>query len=147
MDAEILCFMTEKDQEDFFREVQKHCDEINLSTLPMQLVVGDCRLLFTPTKSDNETLYCGKLEIRLGPSDSACNSQERAKKVFRKLRNWIKKGYWSRLAYLNQNKKGKLTPSRNHWLGPDAKRWKELNPDKHILQLSKTSWMTFDIGF
>jgi len=51
------------------------------------------------------------------------------------------------LAYQHQNKKGKLTPSRNHWLGPEAKKWKDVDSSNHILKLSKTSWMEFDIGF
>lgn len=147
MDAEILFFMSEADQKTFFVEVEKHCDRIETRTDMFHLIIGDCYLQFTPTLFEESTLYCGRLEIRMGSTEKNCKNQEKAKSVFRKLRNWIKKHYWSRLAYLNKNKRDKLTPSRNHWLGPDAKRWKETNPTHNILKLSKTSWMQFDIGF
>jgi len=145
MDAEILFFMSAKDQSEFLSFANKSCDSIVEEFDQFQLRIGDCELLFTPSIIEGNTRYCGKFEIRIGPSDKACKDQERAKSTFRKLRNYIKKNYWSRLAYTN--KKGKLTPSRNHWLAPDAKKWKDSDPDKHILKLSKTSWMVFDIGF
>ena len=147
MDAEILFFMTDKDESDFLTFAEKHCDSIEIQQGTSVLYVGNCKLLFTYSILENETLYCGKLEIRLGRSEFDCADQEKAKSVFRKLRSYIKKNYWSRLAYENENKKGKLTPSRNHWLGPDAKRWKEVDTEGHTLKLSKTSWMEFEIGF
>ncbi len=147
MDAEILFFMTEKDQSEFLSFAEKSCDSIVSQNCIYEFIVGDCKLLFTPSISEKDTLYCGKLEIRLGRSEFNCNDQEKTKSAFRKFRNYLKKGYWSRLAYENNNKKGKLTPSRNHWLGPDAKQWKEADAKNHTLKLSKTSWMEFDIGF
>ena len=147
MDAEILFFMTEKDESDFLAFAEKHCGPIEIHKDTSELNVGDCKLLFTHSSLENEILYCGKLEIRLGRSEFDCDDQARAKSAFRKLRNYLKKNYWSRLAYENKNKKGKLTPSRNHWLGLDAKKWKEVDAEGHILKLSKTSWMEFEIGF
>ena len=147
MDAEILFFMTEQDESEFLFFAEKHCSSIDVQKVASELNVGDCKLLLTSSILENETMYCGKLEIRLGRSEFDCADQEKAKSVFRKLRNYLKKNYWSRLAYENKNKKGKLTPSRNHWLGPDAKKWKEAGSTNHILKLSKTSWMEFDIGF
>ncbi len=93
-------------------------------------------------------MYSGVLEIRIEHDrDTACKSQLRANAAYKKLRNWLKKKYWSRLAYINKTKNDKLMPTRIHWLAPEAKKWKEENPEKHILKLSKTSWMVFDIGF
>lgn len=92
-------------------------------------------------------MYSGVLEIRIENSDRACHDQLRANTAYKKLRNWIKKKYWSRLAFINKKKKDQLTPSRIHWLAPDAKKWKEKNAEEHILKLSKTSWMIFEIGF
>ena len=150
MDAEILFFMTTKDQDDFLKVVEKHCDSMSETNRSHDLIfhIGDCSLFFVASKCEVDTLFTGKLEIRLSNTSTVFESthKERAKTVFRKLRNWIKKHYWSRLAYLNQNKKNKLTPSRNHWLGPDAKVWKESNKS-HLLRLSKTSWMVFEIGY
>ncbi len=147
MDAEILFFMTVEDESDFLTFAKKNCDSIEHQNGKSKLTVGDCTLLFTSSILENDALYCGKLEIRLGRPENECADQEKTKSVFRKLRNYIKKGYWSRLAYENKNKKGKLTPSRNHWLGPEAKKWKESDSTSHILKLSKTSWMEFEIGF
>ena len=147
MDAEILFLMMEQDESEFLAYAKKNCDSINIKESISELNVGDCKLLFTGSILDNQTLFCGKLEIRLGRTEYNCEDHAKAMSVFRKLRNYIKKSYWSRLAYENQNKKGKLTPSRNHWLGPEAKKWKDADPSSHILKLSRTSWMEFDIGF
>ena len=92
-------------------------------------------------------MYTGVFEIRIKNNDNACENQIRANASYKKLRNWIKKNYWSCLAFINENKKNKLTPSCIHWLAPDAKAWKESDEKNHLLKLSKTSWMTFDIGF
>jgi len=150
MDAEILFFMNDKDQTDFFDVAKKTCDSISINsdTNKLTIFVGSCHLLFTPSYLDKNTIYIGSLEIRSSnfPSEVPIQDIERAKSIFRKLRNWIKKHYWSRLAYLNQNKNGKLTPSRNHWLGPNTKIWKEANSE-NILKLSKSSWMIFEIGY
>ena len=148
MDAEILFFMTEVDQKNFFDQAEEHCDQIKEEADGSQFFLGDSFLQFTPSLFENKTLYCGKLEIRSDNSKEVISrDHERAKVTFRKLRNWLKKTYWSRLAYNNRNKKDKLTPSRNYWLGPDAKIWKEKKPEEHSLKLSQTSWMVFEIGY
>jgi len=151
MDAEILFFMSAKDESDFLKISISYCDSItHQSPSKVQLFhLGNHHLIFTPTTKEKETLYAGKLEIRLSSVSGKLksNDKEDLKTLFRKLRNWIKKNYWSRLAYVNQNKLAKLTPSRNYWLGPDAKLWKEANQDEHILKLSRSSWMKFELGY
>jgi len=151
MDAEILFFMSTKDQADFLEIAGRQCDSIveDPQTRVLLLHIGSCQLLFMPSIIEKNTLFTGKLEIRMSDlSDQVdIQDQERAKSVFRKLRNWLKKNYWSRLAYLNQNKKDKITPSRNHWLGPDAKLWKETDEKMRFLKLSQTSWMVFELGY
>ena len=145
MDAEILFFMTQADQEDFFHQVDVQCDHIEKQNDAYLFLVGESHLLFKPSVFDNNTLYCGSLEIRSKTLEASIKDIEKAKKTFRVLRNWLKKHYWSRLAYYN--KKDKLTPSRNHWLGPKAKQWKEKNTEQHHLRLSPTSWVSFNIGY
>ncbi len=148
MDAEIQFFMTKKDEEEFLLYAKKIVDAIDKNPATIDLKVGDTALLiFTPSSEEDNTLYVGKLEIRLGNSELPLKELEQAQKAFRQLRNWIKKHYLSRLAYHDKNKKNKLTPSRVHWLGKDAKKWKEEQPEQHHLKLSRTSWMEFDIGF
>ena len=147
MDAEIQFFMSKKDEADFLAFVQKQTDNLIQNESGVKLVIGDCTLQFTSPVLESNALYAGKLEIRLGNPDIKYQELERAKSVFRKLRNWIKKHYWSRLAYINKNKNDKLMPTRVHWLAPDAKRWKEEDSKNHKLKLSKTSWMEFEIGF
>lgn len=147
MDAEIQFFMSEKDTADFLKFAETQADKIDQGSIPLRFVLGDCDLLFTPSTLEVNTLFMGNLEIRLGKAELNYQDLERAKSTFRKLRNKIKKNYWSRLAYHDKNKKDRLTPSRVHWLGEDAKKWKESDAEKHILKLSKTSWMEFVIGF
>jgi hypothetical protein len=150
MDAEIRFFMTDKDEEAFLAVVNKNVDQIlQTDTSQLRLIVGDCELLYTPTQIEGNTLYTGVLEIRTTniKLETTCNDQVQASKTYKKLRNWIKKNYWSRLAYINKTKKDQLMPTRIHWLAPQAKKWKEADPKKHHLKLSKTSWMVFDIGF
>ena len=147
MDAEIQFFMTKQDEQEFLEFAEKQIDHMEQDASIKRLIIGDCELLFTPSVKEENTLYTGKLEIRLGNTAINYNDLERAKSSFRKLRNSIKKKYWSRLAYKDKNKKDRLTPSRVHWLGPNAKQWKDENPEQHQLKLSKTSWMTFEIGF
>lgn len=142
MDAEIQFFMTSKDQKEFLSFAEKLIDSVDNSHSVLKFIIGDCELMFTPSLQEELDLYLGKLEIRF--ENSEFTDQEQAKTTFRKLRNWIKKNYFSRLAYFN--KRNKLTPSRIHWLGPYAKEWKLINPDIHRLKLSKTSKTAFDIG-
>jgi len=149
MDAEIRFFMTPTDESEFLDFANKHIDEIEQdSELKQRFAIGDCALFFTPTLIEDNTMYSGVLEIRIESlEEGGCKNQLRANSIYKKLRNWIKKNYWSRLAYINKTKQDKLMPSRIHWLAPDAKKWKEANPENHLLKLSKTSWMVFDIGF
>lgn len=148
MDAEIRFFMTSVDEEEFLTFAKKHIDEIVITDPAKQyFVLGDCQLIYTPTEVDGNTMYSGCLEVRTDNLDLECEDQQRTHLCYKKLRNWIKKKYWSRLAYINKTKKDKLMPSRIHWLAPDAKTWKEQEPESHLLKLSKTSWMVFDIGF
>ena len=147
MDAEIQFFMTDADEAEFMDFAQGIVDEIDRDTLQTQLKVGNCVLMYTPSTMDGSTLYAGKLEIRLGNSKLPLKEVESAQKAFRRLRNWIKKHYFSRLAYQDKNKNNKLTPSRVHWLGKDARNWKDDKPEAHHLKLSPTSWVEFEIGF
>ena len=147
MDAEIRFFMTKADEEEFLIFARKHIDKIEKSdSLKQRFIIDECELLYTPTQLEDNIMYSGVLEIRI-PADNSCKGQLRATSIYKKLRNWLKKNYWSRLAFINKNKKDKLTPSRIHWLGPEAKKWKEEDPKNHLLKLSRTSWMIFDIGF
>jgi len=149
MDAETRFFMTPTDQAEFIQFAKKHVDEIDKSSIPHRFIVSDCELLFTPTELEEKTktMYSGVFEIRIKADDTACKNQIKANASYKKLRNWIKKKYWSRLAFINKTKNDKLMPSRIHWLAPEAKKWKETDEDNHILKLSKTSWMVFNIGF
>jgi len=147
MDAEIRFFMTPGDETEFLAFASKHIDKIEQGcSLQQRFIIDECELLYTPTQLEDTVMYSGVLEIRIA-AENSCKGQLRATSIYKKLRNWIKKKYWSRLAFINKNKKDKLMPSRIHWLGPEAKIWKEEDAKNHVLKLSKTSWMVFDIGF
>ena len=145
MQSELQFFMSETDQSHFFAFVRELVDAVSEDRSTLH--IGDCVMTFTPSSFADNTLFTGKLSINtIDQAGVACHDEERAKTVFRKIKKWLKKHYWSRLAFLNKHKKNKLTPSRAYWLGPDAKKWKDANPDQHILKLSATSWMVFEIG-
>jgi len=143
--------MSAKDQYDFFEVAEPYFSSIeeDVQNKIFSFKIGGCQLLFTPSTREDNIIYTGKLEIRLNPISNNSNLQDvnQTKEAFRKLRNWLKKHYWSRLAYNNKNKGNKLTPSRNYWLGPDAKLWKDANEGNRQLKLSKTSWMIFELGY
>jgi len=144
MESELQFFMTKKDQDVFLDFVKDLVDSINPvdENQTYLFTIDDCSLIFIPSPQEKNILYAGKLNIKT----ENCKQEERTKKVYRKLRNWLKKHYWSRLAYLNVKKNNKLTPSRAYWVGSDAKSWKDEDPDNHIFKLSATSWMVFEIG-
>ena len=147
MDAEIRFFMTAGDEEAFLAFASKHIDKIEKNnSLKQRFIIDECELLYTPTQLEGNTMYSGVLEVRILAEDT-CKGQLRTTSTYKKLRSWLKKKYWSRLAFINKNKSNRLMPSRIHWLGPEAKKWKEEDPETHLLKLSKTSWMVFDIGF
>ena len=149
MESEIQFFMTEKDQTEFFDYAKTLLDAIGQINNQEHSTfhIGNCEMVFTPSRLEHRTLYAGRLRMNTIDKDGqACNKENQAKKVYRQLKKWIKKHYWSRLAFLDKNKKNKLTPSRAYFLGADAKKWKDTNPGKHKLKLSATSWMVFEIG-
>ncbi len=148
MESELQFFMTEKDQAVFFEYAESLLDQISPSNDSSYVFhIGDCVMSFKPSPFENNTLFTGKLKMNTIDSEGqACAKEQQAKKVYRQLKKWIKKNYWSRLAFLDKNKKNKLTPSRAYFLGTDAKKWKDANPGKHKLKLSATSWMVFEIG-
>ncbi len=152
MQSEIQFFMTQTDQEEFFAYAETLVDRLgnDQDDKPAGTTIfsiGKCKLLFTPSPFENNTLFAGKISINtLDEKGKACDEEQRAKKTYRDIKKWIKKNYWSRLAYLDKTKNNKLTPSRAYFLGSDAKKWKDSNPGKHKLKLSATSWVVFEIG-
>jgi len=148
MESELQFFMTEKDQAEFLAYAETLFDRMSKSKdNTHRLQIGNCAITFTPSPFEKNIMYTGKLRINtIDEHGQACNNEEQTKKAYRQLKKWIKKNYWSRLAFLDKNKKDKLTPSRAYFLGPDAKKWKDSNPGKHKLKLSATSWMVFEIG-
>ena len=123
MDAEIRFFMTLDDEAEFLEFANKHVDEIKQDgSLKQHFIIDECEIHYTPTLIEDNTMYSGVLEIRIMAED-ICKGQLRASSVYKKLRNWLKKNYWSRLAFFNKTKNDKLMPSRIHWLGPEAKKW------------------------
>ena len=98
----------------------------------------------TPGSLEDSMLIVGSLVINTGPVDDSCADQERAKKVYRRIRNWFKKNYSNKLyTYMLEGDKNEAA-ARNHWISPSASAWVQENNDRQ-LKLYNTSPLVFDI--
>ena len=143
MKAELQFFMTAKDMSDFLQFAQ---DKVDIIENSQRFVIGDCEINLEPSLITDNTIFIGHINIDTGSNDQSCNDQERAKSVFRSLRNWLKKNYTCKLSTATLENKDKQSMSRSHWLGPDARRWKEEDENKHLLRLSQTSSAIFEVA-
>ena len=143
MKAELQFFMLEEDTAEFLEFAQQHIDHIEDTT---HFIIGDCEILFTPSKLIGDTLLMGKIAINSGGVDDGLKDQTRANNSYRQLRNWIKKNYYGRLNTWTEGKEEKSSRSRNLWLGKAAKKWKEENPDNTTMRLSEDSSIIFGIA-
>ncbi len=143
MKAELQFFMTPKDTEDFLRFTQDKVDAIEEAR---HFIIGDCEIHHEASLLSNDTIFIGRINIDTGDINHHCKDQERAKAVFRTLRNWLKKHYTCKLSTASLDDPDKRSMSRSHWLGPDAKRWKEKDASNRLLRLSTTSPATFDVA-
>lgn len=151
MKAELQFFMSSQDTEAFLafasNHIDRHEERENTESQEAELVfvVGDCELIFKPSRLIDNTLLIGSLSINSGGLDDGLNDQTRANNTYRQLRNWIKKHYYSRLSTWTDGNENKLSRTRNHWLGSDAKQWKQANPDAQLC-LSENYGVFFDIA-
>jgi hypothetical protein len=142
MKAELQFFMLPSDVETFIHFVTDHVDNVELN---VGFMLGDCMLEFKPSQWRENTLMVGTLLIDSGGLDDGCADHLRANKAYRILRNWIKENYDNRLSTWIGDEVHKMGRSRNQWLAPDAKKWKQQHKDA-VMRFSKTSDVMFDIA-
>ncbi|MCK5917553.1 MAG: hypothetical protein KAG34_03970 [Cocleimonas sp.] len=142
MKAELQFFMLPSDAEDFINFAKDHIDTI---TADNDLVIGDCILSFQGSELIENTLTVGTLSVDSGGLDNGCSDHLRTNKTYRTLRNWIKNKYDNRLSSWVETQESKMGRSRNQWLAPDAKSWKQQNDDA-IMRFSTRSPVFFDIA-
>jgi hypothetical protein len=142
MKAELQFFMLPSDAEDFINFAKDHIETI---TADNNLAIGDCILEFQPSQLTENTLTVGTLSIDSGGLDDGCSDHLRANKAYRTLRNWIKDKYDNRLSTWVETQESKMGRSRNQWLAPDAKSWKQENNDA-VMRFSLQSPVLFDIA-
>ena len=145
MKAELQFFMLDTDTAQFQEFAQQYIDRIDVIEEKIHFIIGDCEVLFTPSKLIGETLLMGKIAINSGGVDDGLKDQTRANNTYRQLRNWIKKNYFGRLSTWTEGKEEKSSRSRNLWLGMAAKKWAEENPDS-TMRLTETSSIIFGIA-
>lgn len=141
MKAELQFLMSATDTDAFLTFAKDHVDSMEDS----RFVIGDCEIIFTPSKLIDNALIVGSIMINSGGIDDGLQDQTRANNTYRTLRNWIKKHYYSRLSTWTVGNEAKMGRTRNHWLGPDAKQWKETTGNTEM-RLSETSQVMFDIA-
>ncbi|MEE9343955.1 MAG: hypothetical protein V3V12_10025 [Gammaproteobacteria bacterium] len=139
--------MSTPDTEAFLKEAKKLIDSIEAHGESSVFIIGDCQIEYLPSIMIENSLLTGSIAIDSGGIDNGCTQYLRANKAYKALRNWIKKGYYSRLCTWTEGEDMQTTSSRTRdlWLGPDAKQNKESNNDMQ-LRLSLTSNMRFDLA-
>ncbi len=142
MKAELQFFMLPSDIEAFVHFAKDHVDSIQSN---QYFMVGDCELRFQPSKLIENTLTVGTLSIDSGGLDNGCKDHLRANNSYRALRKWIKTHYDNRLSTWSEGEMHKMKRTRNQWLAPNAKIWKQENKEA-VMRFSKTSPIFFDIA-
>ena len=143
MKAELQFFMLPSDVETFIRFAEDYVDTINKTD--QCFTVGNCELGFKPSQLIENTLMVGTLSVDSGGLDDGCSDHLRANKSYRALRKWIKENYDNRLSTWMENEQHKMGRTRNQWLAPDAKAWKQSNATA-VMRFSQTSPVLFDIA-
>ncbi len=143
MKAELQFFMLPSDVETFIRFAEDYVDTINKTD--QCFTVGNCELGFKPSQLIENTLMVGTLSVDSGGLDDGCSDHLRANKSYRTLRKWIKENYDNRLSTWTEDKQHEMGRTRNQWLAPDAKVWKQSN-ETAVMRFSHTSPVLFDIA-
>ena len=144
MKAELQFFALPNDSDEVLATVKDTVDAIETQKGNTRIIVGDCELVYTPGALEGRLLIVGSLAINTGPVDDSCADQERAKKVYRHIRNWFKKNYSNKLyTYMLEGDKNE-TAARNHWISPSASAWVQEDKERQ-LKLYDTSPLVFDI--
>lgn len=142
MKAELQLLMLPSDVQVFLDFAKNHVDSIGSG---QYLMIGDCELTFQASEQSENSLFVGSLRINSGGLDDGCKDSNRANNVYREVRKWVKKNYDNRLSTWEEGKKDKMGRTRNQWLAPDAKAWKQNNNDAEIRH-SATSTVYYDIA-
>ncbi|HFC92833.1 MAG TPA: hypothetical protein ENJ51_08485 [Leucothrix mucor] len=142
MKAELQFFMLPSDAKDFINFAKDHIETI---TADNHFAIGDCLLEFQPSELIENTLTVGTLSINSGGLDDGCRDHLFANKTYRILRNWIKDHYDNRLSSWIETQESNIGRTRNQWLAPDAKRWKQQNNDA-VMRFSLQSPVFFSIA-
>ncbi len=137
--------MSVEDQNEFLHFCREHIDSIDESPdVYWFLMVGDCPIQLLHSKCKDDVLISGRIAIATHGFQIQCNDAERAEKVFKKLRNWIKKRYNNHLNCRSIYGEGKTSPVKNFWVGTDAIRWKAEKNERLFKQLSFDGAIVFE---
>lgn len=144
MKAELQFFAMPDDAEILLAVANDYVDSIELKDSSHRLVIGDCEIIYTNTILQQKTLLVGSVAINTGTVDHACADQERAKKIYRNLRQWLKKNYSNKLSTYSLDGSEKIALARNHWISPAATKWKKQDSER-LLKLYDTSPIVFEL--
>ena len=139
MKAELQFFAMPDDAEEFLAFARDKVDSIENNH---RLVIGDCKIIYTAGVIDDTMLLVGSIAINTGTVDNSCADQERAKAVYRSLRQWFKKTYSNKLSTYSLDDSEKVALARNHWISPAAIAWKKADSQR-LLKLYDTSPIVF----
>lgn len=129
MKAELQFFAMPDDAEEFLAFAREKADSIENNH---RLVIGDCEIFYTAGVIDNTMLLVGSVAINTGTVDNSCADQERAKAIYRSLRQWVKKNYSNKLSTYSLDKSEKVALARNHWISSAATTWKKADSQREL---------------
>jgi hypothetical protein len=144
MKAELQFFAMPDEKSEVLAFVEDKVDTIQEMDNQRHLIIGDCKLVFTGSSIQEDMLIVGSIAINTGTVDDSCADQEKAKAVYRKIRNWFKKGYSNKLCTYSLEGDRDDGVARNHWISPAAIEWKKEDKSR-LLKLYDTSPIAFDI--
>lgn len=130
MRSEFQFFMGVKDQTDFIKFADSYINEIDKSQKAYwKLIIDDCFIQFIPSRIQDGDLISGRIAIATHGLDNEPPFENRAEaeKIYKILRNWLKKTYSNKLTCKNIHMPESSQLSRHMWIGPDAKKWKQDN--------------------
>ena len=120
MRSELHFFMVGEDEREFLGFAATLVDKVESSSEAQWfLIVEDCPIQFLRSKWLNGTLISGRIAIATHGFGVAYQGAEKAERVYKRLRSWIRKTYSNEVTCRNIYSPDSCARIKNFWLGPE----------------------------
>lgn len=128
--------MTEEDEVEFVTMSQDITDSVDKSSdIQWFFHVGDCRIQLLRCSSDESQLLAGRISIATTGFGASYKSSQEAEKVYKRMRNWLKKSYSNRMTCRNVGIEGSKTELKTFWASPRVIEKVNSNPELVLRQI------------